>query len=56
MLTESEIPDTHSVDNFGTEKLGGYSEEAAAVIEGADSVTKLSEHGSALQTLLSHKL
>ena len=56
MLTESEIPDTHSVDDFGTEKLGGHSEEAAAVIEGADSVAELSEHGSALQPLLSHKL
>jgi hypothetical protein len=44
------------VDDFGTEKLGGHSEEAAAVIEGADSVAELSEHGSALQPLLSHKL
>jgi hypothetical protein len=44
------------VDDFGTEKLGGYSEEAAAVIEGADSVTELSEHSCAFQPLLFDKL
>jgi hypothetical protein len=40
------------VNNLGTEKLGGHSEEAAAVIEVADCVAELSEHGSALQPLL----
>ena len=56
MLTESEIPDTHSVDDFGTEKLGGHLQKAAAVIEGADSVAELSEHSCAFQPLLFDKL